>query len=105
MHWCTVYREDRRLHMNDPELKALGEVTKALTELSEEQRRNVLLYVNARYGGQVPPMRRQLPLAEGELSAATAGQYASIGDFFDAANPQTEAERVLVVAYWLQVVE
>jgi hypothetical protein len=91
--------------MNDPELKAIGEVTKALGDLSEEQRRNVLIYVNARYGGQVPPIRRQLEIAGDEVSGASTSQFASVGDFFDAVNPQTEAERVLVLAYWLQVVE
>lgn len=90
--------------MNDPEVKAISEVTKALDELSEDQRRNVLLYVNARYGVKQAAVR---PPLVGDVSpAATNGsQFASIGDFFDAANPQTEAERVLVAAYWIQVVE
>jgi hypothetical protein len=91
--------------MNDPELKALGEVTKALVDLTEEQRRNVLLYVNARYGGQVAPIRRQTNPAESEIAPGASTQFASIGDLFDAVNPQTEAERVLAVAYWLQSVE
>lgn len=94
--------------MNDPELEALANVTKALTDLSEEQRRNVLLYVNARYGGQAAQMRTPMKPG-GALDAAAGGpgneEYASLGDFFDAANPQTEADRVLVVAYWMQVIE
>ena len=89
--------------MNDPEIKAMGEVTKALADLSDEQRRNVLLYVNARYGGQLPARGRTSGTIDPIPAPAIAGQYANIGDFFDAANPQTEAERVLVVAYWVQV--
>ena len=94
--------------MNDPELEALATVAKALSELSEEQRRNVLLYVNSRYRGQAPSGRgagHPAGAAEGDAGAAASGEYASLGDFFDAANPQSEADRVLVVAYWLQVVE
>jgi hypothetical protein len=92
--------------MNDPELKALGDITNALADLTEEQRRNVLLYVNARYGGQLPLMRR--PATAGTEPGVTlpdAAQYADIGDLFDTANPQTEEERVLVIAYWIQAIE
>lgn len=93
--------------MNDPELKALDAITTAMAKLTEDQARNVLLYVNSRYGqsvprGAVPPgmPASSLGHAEGDESA-----YADIGDFFDAADPQTQAERVLVVAYWMQVIE
>lgn len=90
--------------MNDPEIKAIGEITKALTELSDEQRHNVLLYVNARYGGQSAPRARVTTTDAADLPPP-GNQYSSIGDFFDAVNPQTEAERVLAVAYWIQTVE
>ncbi|QYU66778.1 hypothetical protein J4558_17655 [Leptolyngbya sp. 15MV] len=90
--------------MNDPEVKAISDVTKALDELSEEQRRNVLLYVNARYGVK-PAVAHPQSVGDSGSAAANVSRYASIGDFFDAANPQTEAERVLVAAYWIQVVE
>lgn len=79
--------------MNDPELKAIAAITNALADLKDDQRRNVLLYVSARYSAQLPPMRGR------------AANYKDAGDFFDAANPQTEAERVLAVAYWHQVIE
>lgn len=91
--------------MNDPELKAIGEVTKALSDLSEEQRRNVLLYVNARYGSQLPPMRRQSAGVAAESPAPAVPEFSSMAELFDTADPGTEAERVLVVAYWVQTVE
>jgi len=93
--------------MNDPELDALASVSKALAELTEEQRRNVLLYVNARYGGQFVPRASEKSGVASEAGAGERGnrEYASLGDFFDAADPQTEADRVLVVAYWMQVIE
>jgi len=91
--------------MIDPEIKAIGEIAKALSELEDEQRRNVLLYVNARYSAQFPPRLRLAGAVEPPYAAHEPGQYADIGDFFDSANPQTEADRVLVTAYWVQVVE
>ncbi len=89
--------------MNDPELKALSTIAAALADLTEEQTKNVLLYVNARYGG-VGSRTEGKPPAN-QVASSEAGEYASLGDFFDAANPQTEADRVLVVSYWLQAVE
>lgn len=89
--------------MEDPELKALGTITDALAKLDETQLRNVLLYVNSRYGGMLP--RPQQPPGQGLSSDGTPQTYTNIGEFFDAADPQTEAERVLVGAYWVQVVE
>lgn len=87
--------------MNDPEIKAMGDVAKALEELTEDQRRNVLLYINARFKGQAPARGAATPEGDGEQ----APKFEAIGDFFDAVNPQTEADRVLAVAYWVQVVE
>jgi hypothetical protein len=88
--------------MNDPELKAMGAIAQALADLSEEQRRNVLLYINVRYGEQTAPRN---PAGSGPTTESKVGQYESLGDFFDAVNPHTEADRVLAVSYWLQVVE
>lgn len=90
--------------MNDPELKAIGEITRALDGITEEhQRRNVLLYINARYGGALPRMSGPAVTATAEDNQPK--QYASIGELFDAISPGTEADRVLAVAYWIQVVE
>jgi hypothetical protein len=89
--------------MNDPELKAITEVAKALADLTDEQRHNVLVYVNTRYGGRIPAGVRAGPAQE--VEAVSAEQFDSIGDLFDAADPQTESNKVLVAAYWTQVVE
>lgn len=89
--------------MNDPELEAITAITRALSSLSEEQRRNVLVYVDTRYGRPVTGVQRSsaAEVAAGEVP----GAYASVGDLFDAANPQSGADRVLVVGYWLQVIK
>jgi hypothetical protein len=88
--------------MIDPEIKAIGAITETLNNLSEEQRRNVLLYINARYAGQTVP--RSSTTAP-PTSGLGAEKFESLGDFFDALDPQTEADRVLAVGYWLQVVQ
>lgn len=89
--------------MNDPELEAITAITKALSGLKDEQRRNVLVYIGTRYGGQMTATQRSAAGRVGVDEVST--EYASVGDLFDAANPQTEADRVLVVGYWLQVSE
>jgi len=91
--------------MDDPEVKAIGDVTKALTSLTDEQRRNVLLYLNARYGGQVGQVRRPPVSTEPQPGVSATSEFTDIGHFFDAADPKTEAERVLAVAYWLTAAE
>ena len=68
----------------------------------------MLLYVIARFGGQLAPARssgKLTPVPADEKAKGAGQEFASLGDFFDAADPQTEADRVLVVAYWIQVVE
>lgn len=88
--------------MEDPEIKAITSISAALSLLSEEQRVNVLLYINTRYGGFAATSSH----AGGERQNGSAvGEFDNIGEYFDAANPVTEADRVLVVAYWIQAIE
>jgi hypothetical protein len=94
--------------VDDPELKALTKITEALADLDEDQRRNVLLYIRSRYGESSPRAnfaRGSESSAAGTHELPNPEEYSDIGDFFDATDPQTEAERVLVGAYWVQVVE
>lgn len=98
---------DQSHTMADPEVEALNKIIATLEGLDEAQRGNVLLYVNARYGGRAPARGISPAVAgnpPGEVGADPT-QFAHVGDLFDAANPQSEADRVLVVAYWQQVVE
>ena len=89
--------------MADPEIKAMATIAKELATLEEEQRVNVLLYINTRYGGSVQMGTRSAAVGAGPV--AVPEEFDSIGEFFDAANPSTEADRVIVVGYWLQVIE
>ncbi|MBI3185574.1 MAG: hypothetical protein HYZ28_25835 [Myxococcales bacterium] len=40
-----------------------------------------------------------------EVSAGSSHGFTSFGELFDAADPETESDRVLVAAYWRQVAE
>jgi hypothetical protein len=87
---------------SDPEIQAMNTIVETLEALAEPQRANVLRYINGRYGGRAPAPRSGAPAGEpGEGAAA----FADLGDLFDKANPQNQADRVLVVAYWKQVIE
>ena len=91
----------------DAEVIAISVVSGALQSLTDEQRRNVLLYINSRYGGGKPvetQAARTGPPTQ-DVSGLGLDSFSDIGDLFDAARPQTEAERVLVVAFWVQIVE
>lgn len=92
----------------DPEAAALNTIIPTLTGLSDDQRRNVLVYINARFGSGSAPHRGSKLRVEGAAAgggASEAREFDDLGDLWDAANPQTEPDRVLVVAYWKQVVE
>lgn len=96
--------------MDDPEIKAMTTIAKALDDLEDEQRGNVLLYINTRYGSSMPRQRHRG--GDGRMYGGDGGQsdyapdeFDNIGEFFDAANPTTEADRVLVVGYWIQVID
>lgn len=106
-HASTRNMADHSRNMADPEVGALDTIIKALEGLADSQRRNVLLYMNARYGGKVATsgVPRERPNGSDGHSATEAAKFASVGDLFDAVNPQSEGDRVLVVAYWKQVIE
>lgn len=91
--------------MADPEVQAISEITKALDSLNELQRSNVLAYVKTRYRESVPTSVTRQEAVPQILESTSGGNYSSLGELFDAASPDTEADRVLVVAYWAQVIE
>jgi hypothetical protein len=97
------------------ELKSMGDIAKALDALSADTAAlgRVLTWVNQRYGTTLPNRatgtgREQIRQNGNQKPAADATsenklQYDSLADLFAAANPTTEADKALVVAYWFQV--
>ena len=88
----------------DLELAAMAKVSEALNGLDETAIARVIKWASDRHGG------RSLHGNNGGARqhndrAGKAGEFAEIASLFDAASPSTEAEGVLVVCYWLQVVQ
>ena len=87
----------------DPEIKAMGDIAEALAGLEPDVIRRVLKWANEKY----------------QVKGTTAGHggggnggggvgnrtFTDFSDLFDATNPSTGLERILVCAYWFQVVQ
>lgn len=90
------------------EVAAMGMVEQALEPLEPDARARVLRWAAERYGAALaPPSSRNLTAshARGMGQAGTPGDTPQdAGEFYAEANPQTEPERALVVAYWVQEV-
>lgn len=94
----------------DPELDAMSAVSSALTPLDPDAQGRVLQWAAARFGvtlsGATRGVRKDAQnAAEGEDEAPADSQYSHFAELFAAAGPTTDAEKALVAAYWVQVVE
>jgi hypothetical protein len=81
------------------ELKAMAQIEATLKDLTDEERVRVMQWASARFrlslrgdGGKVADPGR----------AAGDEVHPDLETFYAAAQPKTDAERALVVAYWLQ---
>jgi hypothetical protein len=101
-------------HPADQEFSAIQTIYKALEPLDGEARTRVLAYIAARLeiGPPTPGhtfARLQSKGADEQAQEqlvqeeAKAPKYASVAELFDAAAPNTNAEKALVAGYWLQV--
>jgi len=84
----------------DREVQAMALISRALDGLEPQTAARVVRWVVDRYrqagsGGSFPDS----PDRPGRV------QFTDVASLYDAANPLTEAEKVLVVGYWMQVFE
>ncbi len=84
----------------DPEIKAMGDIAEALSELEPEVIRRVLKWANEKY--QLRPTAGTL---QGQSIGPVSRVFNEFSDLFDAASPSTGLERILVCAYWFQIVQ
>lgn len=99
----------------DPEIQAMSSVSDALVELDELARARVLRWAADKYGINVGSATKpqkpgnQEPDEVGEIDAEPEDEsvenYGSFAEFFAAASPSNESEKVLVAGYWFQVEE
>lgn len=87
----------------DPEIKAMSEIAEALAPLGPEETRRVLAWANGRYLGKVTPATVGIDARNSE--SPTPAEFADLADLVDAARPATGLERILVGAYWFQVMQ
>ena len=87
----------------DPEIKAMADVTTALDGLEPDAMRRVLSWANQRF--QVKPVYTSLASEPTQTPAPDLSlpSYGEFHELFDAANPSTSVEKVLVTAYWFQI--
>ena len=90
--------------MEDIELKVMQAISLELSSLENEATvKRVLQWAAGRYG-----VTLDTSSVGGKASTnarVEEGRFEGIADLFDAANPSTEPEKVLVVAFWFQEIQ
>ena len=92
----------------DAEISAMAAIVQALTPLEEEARERILCWANQRFKDTTAhAVVSRAPGREpcADEKAGESMRYEQIHDVFDAANPTTGPDRVLVAGYWFQVYE
>jgi len=91
--------------MDDKEIKALTSLANALEPLDAAAVKRVLDWAAAKFG--VVSSASNGSASDRKTSGALDSkvEYGSFADLFDAANPSTDRDKVLVAAYWLQEIE
>jgi hypothetical protein len=87
------------------EVEAMGIVEKALEPLGPDERGRVMRWASERFGVstvQRPPGTPTRGAAQRGTSRTSENAPQEIGEFYAQAGPKTEAERALVVGYWVQ---
>lgn len=91
----------------DPEIKAMGEVRDALEDLGEDARQRVLRWASERYDVSLGGGGRSTdePMTGAEEYVSQEQSFDTFADFFHAAQPETEADKVLLAGYWFHEME
>lgn len=84
---------------SDPEIIAMGEISRALDKVPEDARSRVLNWIVQRYGS-----KRDISLNTGSVPTnASLPGFSDFASLFHAADPKGQTEAALVSGYWLQV--
>lgn len=96
----------------DPEIEAMAAIAEALKDLDNESRRRVLRWASDKFSVEmsVSSVASDEPAsvstsstnAKPEAPPQDDQQHESFAEFFAAANPTSESEKVLVAGYWVQ---
>lgn len=102
--------------MPDAEIEAMGTVAEALGNLNEDERGRVVRWAAERYGVVfAKPRGKPDEVDEDDDDEDDANEhdggtdvsrdYEHFAELYDAADPSTDAERVLIAAYWTQFLQ
>ncbi len=83
------------------ELKAMAQLESALKELGDEERGRVLLWANARFKSSLKNAGTKVGTI-GEANGGDQAEQPDLATFYASAGPISDADKALVVAYWLQ---
>jgi hypothetical protein len=91
------------------EVKAMSAVVEAFKDLDAPAIGRVLDWASKRYDARIVVDRARRPalrdVSAGNGDAAADPEYADLAELYNAANPTTDADKILVAAYWHQVYE
>jgi len=89
----------------EPEIKALNDIYTILNDLDHEARRRILQWINERFASD-PTKNMPVRAIKNQESLSGASfefkSFKSIVDIFSKARPKNDAEKVLIVASYLQ---
>jgi len=91
------------------ELTAMTAVAKALQDLDSQSVRRILQWATDRFGAtgkistsKAAPIENELTIEREAPAQSGTESYKEIADLYAAAKPKGDAEKALVVAYWVQ---
>jgi len=87
----------------DDEINAMSQVAAAMAPLDDSARARVLHWAMSRFRTSTVASGQSTPSGGTQFQLASAQQFESFAELFEAASPSTDRERALVAAYWEQV--
>jgi len=90
------------------DLEAMKVIAEAFSKLDDTAVRRVLRWANEAYGSKLSIAAKLVDKGDtitGDTSVDFKTQFASLAEFFASATPTQDADKALVVGYWIQVIE
>jgi hypothetical protein len=92
----------------DDEIKAMSAISAALQSLEEEGRGRVLLWAMSHYkigGANFRPSWVSGSTRSETMPTMNNSAFETFADLFNTANPNTEKDKAMIAAYWVQICE
>lgn len=89
----------------DLELRAMHDINEILSHLEADSKSRVLQWAIGKHGAPIPAKANFGKVDGSENRNEVEREFSDVATLFDSANPTTEPEKVLVVGYWIQVIQ